>query len=143
MSEGGSRGWLKLLALLSAVALGGGYVGWKQGVAKSERSKKMEMSVEEVAEMPEEELTLIIGSKSPGREVIVLPDDLFEGSAETLPPLMPGSKSIGSPVFSQRDLEGVLGGAEEKEEPLRLLPGSKSINFILDNPARKEEEKEP
>ena len=52
--------------------------------------------------------------------------------------------AIGSPVFSPKNVQDVLGETEEKKvEPLKLLPGSKSINIILDNPALREDEKEP
>jgi hypothetical protein len=160
MSEGGASMGFKIAAVISALAIGGSYVACKGVEAGKAKEAK-------AFEDLEKDVPLIVGSKSPGREVIVLPEDLFVKDDEPLPPLLPsskvgvfrlgkeitqeeslpvlpGSKSIGSPVFSPKNVQDVLGETEEKKvEPLKLLPGSKSINIILDNPALREDEKEP
>ena len=163
MSQGGPSIGFKIAAVISALAIGGGYVAWK-GV---EAGKAKEAKTTKAFEDLDKDVPLIVGSKSPGREVIVLPEDLFVKDDDPLPPMLPsskvgvfrlgkeitqeealpvlpGSKSIGSPVFTPKNLKDALGETEEKkDEPLKLLPGSKSINIILDNPALREDEKEP
>jgi hypothetical protein len=54
-------------------------------------------------------------------------------------PLLPGSKSISMPLFTKEQLKE-LQEEEKKEKPLKLLPGSKSIDSLLDNPNRKKSE---
>ena len=196
MSEKGTPVSLKSLAVISAVALGGSYVGWKQHVAKQEQAKKeaAEAMKQSARDDLNEDLKLMVGSKNPGRDVVILPDSLFENYGEpidqsllpssksfqiVLPAMkdertnadqiqmmpssksglirilpsnqdegeelhiLPGSKSIGAPVFSKRDMEGALWRDEliEVDEPIQMLPGSKSLTPIF--PQKKTEVKEP
>ena len=174
MSEKGTPVSLKSLAVISAVALGGSYVGWKQHVAKQEQAKKeaAEAMKQSARDDLNEDLKLMVGSKNPGRDVVILPDHLFEEGGEqaasTMLPssksfqivlpgvtderthadqiqLMPGSKSIGAPVFSTKDMEGALWQEDliEEDEPIQMLPGSKSGIFILDNPELQKQTEEP
>ncbi len=146
-----SAGIFKVMAVVSALAIGGGYVAWRQ--SESENANKREHAESAKTEQKEEELMLMVGSKNPGRPVIGREMtkeeiDAFEVSyKDFLQPipgiptesekvsnvvsLLPGSKSISMPVFTKDQIKK-LQEKEKKEKPLKLLPGSKSINSLLD-----------
>ena len=134
MSEKRWSWLLKFLAVVSAVALGAGYVGWKSARAKYEKSEKVEAAVVEDTE----ELTLIIGSKSPGREMIIIPEDIFYSeTAEEKPILLPSSKVGLLPDFG---IEITREKIERQEvEQIRVLPGSKSLAPLFDQPKSQEQ----
>ena len=165
------------MAVVSALAIGGGYVAWRQSEAeKANERERIEQA------KGEEELELIVGSKNPVRKMLTdeeMDDYLQKGKdfIETIPgipeaseevvneaPLLPGSKSISMPLFTkdqikelpaleqQADREllpsskiGILKLPHKEAEPSKkndpkLLPSSKSIDWILDNPNRKKSE---
>jgi hypothetical protein len=146
-----SIGFLKVTAVVFSLAVGGGYVAWRQ----AEAAKANERERIEQAKADEEDLELIIGSKNPGDRVITR--DQIDGiiqnrndfnqpipgipsgseGVSNVVPLLPGSKSISMPIFSDRDItkgleiyDGstveVLPPPEADEKPPKLLPGSKS-----------------
>ena len=172
-----SLSFLKVMAVVSALAIGGGYVAWRQSEAeKANERERIEQA------KAEKELELIVGSKNPVRKMLTdeeMDDYLQKGKdfIETIPgipeasgevvneaPLLSGSKSMSMPLFTkdqirelpaleeQEDREllpsskiGILKLPQKEDEPSKkndpkLLPSSKSIDWILDNPNRKKSE---
>ncbi|MCW1920987.1 hypothetical protein OKA05_00375 [Luteolibacter arcticus] len=131
-----SGGLLKVLALCSTVALGGGYVWWSQ--KKSEDSRAKEAEAYERMILPGPKSAGISGEGSGLK--LDLPEDP-RTNADSIQPvpayepgrtILPGSKS--GLVLPPDD--------EKKEPPPKLrtvLPGSKSIDPIL-SPDKAEEE---
>ncbi len=124
---------LKLLALCSALALGGGYVWWSQKKAEEKRVR-VEQEVERVS-LPGSKAAVIVdeGEMAATRESI---DRILNGKnsdqdgipedpdAEPDRTMLPGSKSgFVRPVPT-----------EEEPKPRTGLPGSKSIDRILQPP---------
>lgn len=139
MSEKGSPVWLKVSAVIGALALGGSFVGWKQSVAKQEQAK------EEVSEAMRQatrdyldenkDLKLIVGSKSPGGDVVILPDSLFENYGEPIDQsLLPSSKSIQIVFPAMKD-------EQTNADQIQMMPGSKS-GLIRIRPSNQDEEEE-
>lgn len=145
---------LKSLAVVSSLAIGGGYVAWRQ--SEAENANEHERIEQAKAE---EELELIVGSKNPVRKMLTdeeMDDYLQKGKdfIETIPgipegseevvneaPLLPGSKSISMPIFTKRHITKGLeiydGHTVEVSPPLeaeeklpKLLQGSKSALVI-------------
>ncbi|MEM9236614.1 MAG: hypothetical protein AAGB14_07525 [Verrucomicrobiota bacterium] len=137
MNEKGSSMWLKAMAVTSAVALGGGYVVWKDAQAKNARIEALEQRVADW-EKSEESASLFVGSKNPGGQVITFPvsgTDFVEpveiDGLTVQPTLMPGSKS--ALVYPPSGDDGHV----------RILPGSKSLAPIFETPKKTEEEDQP
>ena len=120
--------WLKVLALCSTVALGGGYVWWSQKRAEDQRAKAAE--ARERMTLSGSKSKVILGDGD-GPVRVDLPGDGWKGVGQTnadsiqLAPaeepdrtLLPGSKSFVLPPET-----------EEKEAPAKprtVLPGSKT-----------------
>ena len=135
----------KVLAVVSALAIGGGYVAWKEADAKKAKQQREEAERDKAsAAKQEEEAILIGGSKSIGMPVfstrktneevdsmLKLLDGSGESEAKREESLLPSSK-IG--IIRLPEVQ------TEEEDPPRLLPGSKSFNFLLDNPELKKSE---
>lgn len=170
--------FFKSLAIVSALAIGGGYVAWRQVEARKERERgELLRTVDEAWEQE-----LMPGSKNPvrspmtrveidtylekGRDFITPIPGIPEGSegVSNIVPLLPGSKSISMPLFTKDQIReipaleepadrellpsskiGILklprddADPSKKKDP-KLLPSSKSIDWILDNPNRKKSE---
>jgi len=121
----------KAMAVVSALAIGGGYVAWRQMEAdQRERAERAKPPLEE------EETTLIVGSKSIDavlrKEHLDEIDKNWEAGHEKLPvdgeeeeskdqELLPSSK-IGILKLPQKE-------TPKKKDP-KLLPGSKSVIVI-------------
>ncbi|MEP4077684.1 hypothetical protein [Haloferula sp.] len=151
MSKEGSPLAVKVLAVVSAVALGAGYVAWKDGQAKNARIEALEKRVAEWEEV-NEDVTFIVGSKSPGRDVLNF--ETLGGDSEVVEipgipsqaPMMPGSKSamiLTPEPDDEKAIKQLMSGskwgpivppvAEEEETPPELLiPSSKSLSPIFD-----------
>lgn len=113
-----SLSFLKLMAVVSALAIGGGYVAWRQ--SEAEKANERERGEQTKAE---QELELIVGSKNPVRKMLTdeeMDDYLQKGKdfIETIPgipegskevsniiPLLPGSKSISMPLFTMEEVD--------------------------------------
>jgi hypothetical protein len=192
----------RAMAVVSALAIGGGYVAWRHGEAEkamaeqAEAKEKVEREkllreVDEAWQESVKELELLPGSKNPGRSMTRGEIDAYlEKGRDFIHPipgipggsdevtniktrLLPGSKSMPMPLFTKEQLDSRTGAdsilpALEEEEPapgnllpsskigilrlpkkegkpvekkdIKLLPGSKSIDSILDNPNRKKSE---
>jgi autotransporter-associated beta strand protein len=157
----------KAMAVLSALAIGGGYVGWRQ----MEANKLKERERNEQAKAEDEDRLLLSGSKSYTGGTLLKEGELTDGILPPLEegegedtPLLPGSKSIPMLIFTREQLDSRTGAdsilpiLEEQEpapenhlpsskigilrlpkkeveppedKPLKLLPGSKSIDSIL------------
>ena len=143
------------MAVVSALAIGGGYVAWRQAEARKEieeqadAKREREKLLREVDVAWQEELELLPGSKNPGRsitrgeidEMIGKRGDFIEpipgipeGAGEVSnikTRLLPGSKSMAMPLFTEKQLDSRTGSDSitelEKEEPApeNLLPSSK------------------
>lgn len=126
---------LKILAVVSALAIGGGYVAYKNADAEKAKQRKRAERVKAKAEAKEEDAALIVGSKS-----ISMP--LFTKEASDFITPIPGTGKAPelNDVLLPSSKIGILVMPEiltEEEEPRKLLPGSKSFNLLLDNPERK------
>lgn len=130
---------LKILAVVSAIAIGGGYVAYKE--AEAQKAKQREQAEREKAKA--EEFALIVGSKSIAMPIFTKEArDLItpiQDDKAILPPLLDDEVLLPSSKIGIIRMPEII--TEEKEEELRkLLPGSKSPNFILENPQRKKSE---
>lgn len=136
-----SVGFCKAIAVVSAIALGGCYVSWRQSEVKSAAHRE---SLER-AKTKEKDLTMMVGSKNPGRSVISQEDirerDDFSNVIPGIPaggeevtntlPMLPGSKSISMPLFTKDQIKQIEIENKKTEGKLpQLLPGSKSSNVI-------------
>ncbi len=148
---------LRVLAVVSALAIGGTYVAWKKAEgenAKERQRLKQAKSVEE-KEMESDETILIVGSKSIGQPVFskrvtgeeldsalkllneygepvnpVDGDSELPGAVEEEEPVLLPSSKIGIIVIPK-----IIERKEESEEsPNKLLPGSKSSLFFREDP---------
>jgi len=123
--------WLKAIAVTSAVALGGGYVAWKDAQAKNARIDALEKRIA-AWEDAENDVTLMVGSKSPGRDVLNFEQVQIPG----IPideALMPSSKS--GLIFPPDP-------ASNTQDPAILIPSSKSLSPVFELPEQEQEEKE-
>lgn len=125
----------KIVAVASALAIGGGYVFWRQTEArKAEHLESVERAM--AKDGKEERGTLLLsGSKSYTGGTLIKEGDLVDGGL-LLPPqeeveevvipqdLLPSSK-IGIIRLRSKETE------PPKEKELKLLPGSKSAPFEL------------
>ncbi len=139
----------RILAVVSALGLGSGYVAYKNAEAEKAEQKRerVERDKANAAKQEEaDEAILIGGSKSIGMPVfskrktneevdsmMKLLDGSGESEAKREESLLPSSK-IGIIRLPEVQTE------DEEEDPPRLLPGSKSFNFLLDNPELKKSE---
>ncbi len=145
------------MAVVSALAIGGGYVAWR-----NEQSKKAQQSelikAEPAGEKPE---LLLSGSKSLTGGTLLKEGDLTQGDF-TVPipgipegsekvtnviPLMPGSKSAALEILPENLLPsskiGIIRLREKEVEPHEqkdpaLLPGSKSGGIFIPKKAEPE-----
>lgn len=140
-----SAGIFRAMAVVSALAIGGGYVAWRQ--TEADKMNKREGIGQAEAE---EELELLPGSKNPVRSMTRLEiDENIEKRGDFIEPipgipegaeevsnietrLLPGSKSMAMPIFTEEQLDSrtgadsILPALEEKEPaPENLLPSSK------------------
>lgn len=124
--------WLKVLALCSTVALGGGYVWWSQ--KKSEETRLKEAEAREQMMLPGSKSALVLGDGTGPVRVEVRGGKGWLGTGwrngrsdepaaeqEEGRTILPGSKS--GLVLPPGQEE------EEAEEPRAVLPGSKSIGL--------------
>jgi|GEM_PF-1609826 len=117
---------VRLLAVVSTVALMAGYVWFRQ--AQSTPTGGGEPA------SPEPEPVLMPGSKSPGRAL--LPEDQQA--------VMPGSKSA-RVVFPDdfREVPGIPGDpGAGPEKPRTVLPGSKSLSPVFETPESRQADEE-
>ncbi len=138
--------FFKVMAVVSALAIGGGYVLWRQSEAK--KAEDLE-SVERAKAKEDKETLLLPGSKSYSGGTLIKEIDFIEeidknweiehGTApmrgeqkSKVQDLLPSSKR-GIIVMPN------LIEPQKKDDP-KLLPSSKSIDWILDNPNRKKSE---
>lgn len=123
-----------MMAVVSALAIGGGYVGWRhaearkalaeQAEAKQDREReKLMREVDETWEESVKELELLPGSKNPGRSMTRGEiDEYLEMGRDFIHPipgipeeamevsniktrLLPGSKSMPMPIFTREQLD--------------------------------------
>ena len=137
-SNRGVKIW-KVLALCSAVGLGGGYVWQRQKAAAVHDDR---------SERPQEaQRTVLPGSKSPwggppGEKIanqhgkVVEPPEVLE--ADLREEILRGGDDFGLGEFVLPDE-----GPEEPVPEKTVLPGSKSIAPLLEHPDRKPAEPEP
>lgn len=120
----------KALALVSALAIGGGYVAWRGGEARKAEAQKKK-----------EETPLMVGTKNPSGTLLTRDEidgviserndfsqpipGIPEGSegVSNIVPLLPGSKSISMPLFTKEQIKELPPVEEDTE--LELLPSSK------------------
>ena len=136
---------LKVMAVVSALAIGGGYVAWQQ--IESDKARERERADQSKAKA-QEELELIVGSKNPVRKMLTDEEveDYLERGKDFIEPipglpeggegvanettLLPGSKSISMPLFTKEQIKHLKPedeGAKEAEiVPKNLLPSSKT-----------------
>lgn len=115
-----------MLALCTALGLGGGYVWQRQKVAAAAAEK---------AEREEKRL-MMSGSKS---ALIVEEGDQVSG--EELDRMLIGSSKSGAVVLDDLKPEPVptpAGGEEKKAEERTILPGSKSFRIVPPQPTAEE-----
>lgn len=124
----------KTMAVVSALAIGGAYISWRQ--TETNKAKQPEPSNQANAKADQEEkdkpIDVIIGSKSPGgtflrgEDFINVIPGIPEGSdaPTNIVPLLPGSKSIVMPLFSTRDISK----DEEPLPPLEILDDEETTN---------------
>lgn len=134
--------FLKILAVVSALAIGGGYVAYKNVGAEETKQRAQAERDKEKAEEEQKESALIVGSKS-----ISMP--LFTKEArDFITPIDGTGKAFDAPVVKDVLLPsskiGIIVMPEiitefepAEEEPPKLLPGPKPPNLLLDNPERK------
>lgn len=150
-----SAGIFKVIAVVSALAIGGGYVAWRQTEARKEieeqadAKREREKLLREMDEAWQEELELLPGSKNPGRSITRGEiDEMIGKRGEFIEPipgipegprevsniktrLLPGSKSMAMPLFTEEQIDSRTGSDSitelEKQEPApeNLLPSSK------------------
>ena len=152
------------MAVVSALAIGGGYIAWRNAEAQKAKESEQTESAKPVVE-EEEDPTLIVGSKSMGgavftkrmtkEEVDAVLKDRRTGS-DFITPIAPEEDGSILPELEEVDeVEkarekallpsskiGILQLPKKVEKPAKkkdpkLLPSSKSIDSILDNPDRK------
>lgn len=141
----------KSLAVVSALSIGGGYVGWRQ----LEANKVKERERNEQAKAEDEDRLLLSGSKSYTGGTLLKEGDLTDGILPPLEegdgadaPLLPGSKSISMPLFKTEEIKQLQSegkGTERLEViPQDLLPSSKiGILRLREKEADPPEEKAP
>lgn len=126
-----SAGIFKVMAVVSALAIGGGYVAWRQAEARKDMAEQTDAKVKRererlLREMDEawqadaKEIELMVGSKNPGRPVIGK-----EMTKEEIDAYLEKGKDFILPI------PGIPQGAEEVSNVTPLLPGSKSISMPL------------
>lgn len=148
-----SAGIFRVMAVVSALAIGGGYVAWRQVEAKKAMAEQAEAKekgqreklLREMDEAWQEELELELmpGSKNPGRsitrgeieEILEKRGDFIqpipgipEGSEDfsNVIPLLSGSKSISMPLFTKEQIEELQDkGAIVPVQGQYLFPSSK------------------
>lgn len=149
--------WPKILAVVCSIALAAGYVGWR----KHQADKAAEQAAKQAEAV--KELHLMVGSKSPGRDVITSleslgedviiiddPSDLEElGMDRTL---MSSSKSGPAITLDDDQIQELLRQAQEAgnlegspevgETPRTLMPSSKVISGLFKPEAEPETEPE-
>lgn len=125
----------KVMAVVSALAIGGGYVAWRQ-IEADKANKRERIERAQIEEEKEEELELMVGSKSMGGDFLNKYDfSKFEGGfLDSGTPVeeatfLPGSKSISMPVFRKRDIANDKG-------LLLLQDGEPEEGKIPDTPAK-------
>ena len=118
---------LKVMAVVSALAIGGGYVLWRQ----SEARKAEHLESVERAEAKEDMKTLLLsGSKSYTGGTLIMEGDLAEDGL-LLPPQEEGKEEVIPQDLLPSSKIGLLHLRSEETEPpkekrFKLLPGSKS-----------------
>jgi hypothetical protein len=138
----------KVASVVSALAIGGGYVAWRgadgrKAIEERPEERKEQARAEALRELDEVwERELMPGSKNPvrrpmtrdeiegylekGRDFILPIPGIPEGSesVSNVVPLLPGSKSISMPVFTEEQLKALKEAQSAEKEP-ELLPSSK------------------
>ncbi len=130
------------MAVVSALAIGGGYVAWRQTEARKALAEQAEAR---------EELELMPGSKNPVRKPLMSweIDEYLEKGRDFIEPipgipegaeevsnietrLLPGSKSMPMPLFTEEQIDSKTGAdsilptlEEQEPAPENLLPSSK------------------
>lgn len=151
---------LKGLAVVSAVAIGATYIAWRNAEAqKARESDQAEGAKPPVEE--DEEPTLIVGSKSMGgavftegttrEEIDAVLKDRRTGSDFITPITPEEDDSVLPELDEENEVEkpllpsskiGIIQLPKKEEKPAKkkdpkLLPSSKRIDSILENPNRK------
>lgn len=142
MKEKAAPLWPKIAAVVCSVALAGGYVGWRKHQADKTAERASKAQQEETDETP----TLMVGSKNPGRDLIIDFENLSDNEkAEFDRVLMSSSKTMvmsefieldevdlndfGLPIDSTSEAE--TPDAEAENSPRTLIPSSKRIDAVF------------
>ena len=148
--------WPKILAVVCSIALGAGYVGWR----KHQADKAAEQAAKQAEAI--KELHLMVGSKSPGGDLIPSLKDLNldldfadppeEDPASVERALMSSSKSGPAITLDDDQIQELLRQAQEAgnlegspevgETPRTLMPSSKVISGLFKPEAEPETEPE-
>lgn len=147
MSESSAPIWVKVMALLTATALGGGYIAYRKiSAEKANQTRQSPPPAQQAAaedappgETPAEDRTVMSGSKSGAATIeeipilrdlmsssksgIIIPQEVPKQESNRL--LLSGSKS--ALVFPQEEVQP----EDQEKKPRTLLPGSKSTDSIL------------
>lgn len=116
---------LKALAVVCSLAIGGAYVAWRSaGARKAEQTKLVEQARAKALEEIDSNWRSAV--EEPGSSVVEDEEVMDQD-------LLPSSK-IGILEFPSEEP-----GEPDQKDP-RLLPSSKSIDWILDNPKREKPE---
>lgn len=117
------------MAVVSALAIGGGYVAWRQTEARKEieeqadatrEREKLLREMDEAWQADAKEIELMVGSKNPGRPVFGR-----EMTKEEIDEYLEKGRDFISPISG---IPGIPEGAEDVSNIVpRLLPGSKSM----------------
>lgn len=129
-ARGMKRGiyWPRVLAVCSAVALGGGYVLWSQMKFQERQARE--------AEAQEEERVVLPGSKSAwgfprNRSTSKKGADAERTNADFIQEAPVDGETRAELPSSKIGVIPLPGGEEKKPEERKLLPGSKRIDAIL------------
>jgi hypothetical protein len=149
--------------VVSALAIGGTYVAWRNAAGEKQRKLERAESLQKAADEEEEEMALMVGSKSPGGSLITreMAQEKIDSNPRTasdfITPLAPSDDSILPELEEIEEAPGqvLLPSSkigilvipkiiEEKEgadeETKKLLPGSKSSLFFWEDPEPKKPE---
>ena len=129
----------KIVAVVSALAIGGGYVFWRQSEAR--KAEHLE-SVERAKVKEDKETLLLSGSKSYTGGTLIMEGDLAEDGL-LLPRQEEGEEALIPQELLPSSKIGLLHLRSEETEPLegkkfKLLPGSKSapMEIIPEEPVK-------
>ena len=126
----------KVFAIVSALAIGGGYISWRGAEAEKESQRKSAERAKAKVEKEEIPETLIVGSKSIDAVFSTRQAESMAEKDSILPELegveeAPGQELLPSSKVLLLRLPEKEADPAKKKDP-KLLPSSKSIDSILD-----------